>query len=264
MVRPRMCFALLYAGGSFHLSRNFDLQAVGDVEWLMENYEFDSIARSIDELLILNVGRDAFDWSGFIRNVQRIAKHCFMPVAVGGGIRTTEQARHLFDNGADKIVLNSAFFTDPRLVSELAGLYGSQSIVASLDFKRNADGAAKVFVGCGRENTGVDLATAVVRAAETGAGEIYLTSIERDGTGMGYDLPALELVYKSCDLPIIAAGGADTGDRLAEGIRSGFVSAVSTAHLFNFMCDGLRDARQELIASGIPLSQWNFQDINAC
>lgn len=264
MAKPRMCFALLYADGKFHLSRNFNLQAVGDYAWLMENYEFESIARSIDELLILNVGRGEPDWPGFLENVQKVVKHCFMPVAVGGGIRSTEQARLLFDNGADKVVLNSVFYSAPRLVADLASLYGSQSIVASLDFKRNSAGVAEVFIGGGLENTGVELSVAVESAARAGAGEIYLTSIERDGTGMGYDLPALEAAYKSCDLPIIAAGGADTSDRLAEGIRSGFASAVSTAHLFNFMCDGLRDAREELIAEGIPLSHWNFEDLRKC
>lgn len=264
MVKPRMCFALLYADGNFHLSRNFNLQEVGDFDWLMENYEFESIARSIDELLILNVGRGELDWPGFLENVQKVVKHCFMPVAVGGGIRNTEQARLLFENGADKVVLNSVFFSEPQLVTDLARLYGTQSIVASLDFRRNGAGGTEVFIGGGRENTGVLLAEAVSAAAHAGAGEIYLTSIDRDGTGMGYDLSALETAYRSCDLPIIAAGGADTSDRLAEGIRSGFASAVSTAHLFNFMCDGLRDAREELIAEGIPLSHWHFEGLKSC
>lgn len=264
MAKPRMCFALLYADGNFHLSRNFNLQEVGSFDWLMENYEFESIARSIDELLILNVGKGVLDWSVFLKSVQKVVKHCFMPVAVGGGIRSMEQARLLFENGADKIVLNYALFTDSQLVSDLACLYGSQSIIASLDFKRNDAGVAEIFIDAGRENTGVVLSDAVANAARIGAGEIYLTSIERDGTGMGYDLPALEAAFKSCDLPIIAAGGADTSDRLAEGIRSGFASAVSTAHLFNFMCDGLHDAREELIGEGIPLSHWNFEDLKSC
>lgn len=256
-----MCFALLYADGSFHLSRNFNLQAVGDFEWLMQNYEFDSITRSIDELVILNVGRGAIDWPDFICTVQKLVRQCFMPVAVGGRIRSAEQARQLFENGADKVVLNSAFFNDAPLVNELASLYGSQSIVASLDFRRDAASNARIFVDCGETDVGIDLATAAARAAELGAGELYLTSIDRDGTGMGYDLSALEMAHAACELPIIAAGGADTTERLAEGIRSGFASAVSTAHLFNFMCDGLQDARRQLIADGIPLSHWSFEGI---
>lgn len=259
-----MCFALLYADGKFCLSRNFNLQAVGDYLWLMENYEFESISRSIDELLILNVSKSPDCWEDFIQTVQKLVKRCFMPVAVGGGIRNIEQARLLFENGADKVILNSALFRDPQLVTSLARLYGAQSIVASLDFRRNGAGEAEIFIDGGREDTGVFLAEAVSVAARVGAGEIYLTSIDRDGTGMGYDLAALETAHKSCNLPIIAAGGADTTDRLAEGILSGLASAVSTAHLFNFMCDGLRGARLQLIADGIPLSRWNFEDLKTC
>lgn len=264
MAKPRICFALLFADGNFHLSRNFNLQKVGDLDWLIENYEFESIARSIDELLILNVCRGEPDWPGFLENARKVVKRCFMPVAVGGGIRNAEQVRLLFENGADKVVLNSAFFSDPQLVTSLASRYGAQSIVASLDFRRNGAGEAEIFIEGGRENTGILLAEAVSGAARMGAGELYLTSIDRDGTGMGYDLAALETAFKSCDLPIIAAGGADTSDRLAEGIRSGFASAVSTAHLFNFMCDGLREAREGLIADGIPLSHWSFEDLKSC
>lgn len=264
MAKPRMCFALLYADGNFHLSRNFNLQEVGDFDWLMENYEFESIVRSIDELMILNVGRGQVGWSGFLENVQKVVRHCFMPVAVGGGIRNSQQARLLFANGADKLVLNSAIFADPNLVKELARIYGSQSIVASLDFKRNSNGEAEIYIDGGRKNTGIELSKAVLNAANVGVGEIYLTSIDRDGTGMGYDIPALEQAHAACDLPIIAAGGADTSDQLAEGILSGFASAVSTAHLFNFMCDGLQDARRQLITDGIPLSKWNFEGIVAC
>lgn len=259
-----MCFALLYAEGSFHLSRNFNLQAVGNLDWLMENYEFESIARSIDELLILNVGRGVIDWADFIGTVRQLVRRCFMPVAVGGGIRHEEQARQLFENGADKVVLNSAFFSDPSLIQHLTNNYGAQSIVASLDFRRNDGDEARIFVKGGAEDTGIDLAKAVAEIARLGAGELYLTSIDRDGTGMGYDLAALELAHACCDLPIIAAGGADTVERLAEGLESGFVSGVSTAHLFNFMCDGLREARRQLITGGIPLSRWHFEDIKAC
>ena len=265
MARPRMCFTLLYADGNFHLSRNFNLQSVGNFKWLRENYEFESIARSIDELIILNVSRSPIDWNDFVKTIQSLVRHCFMPVAVGGGVRDQMQARLLFENGADKIVLNSAFFTAPEFIRELVQNYGAQSIVASLDFRRmDDDSSARIFIDSGRQEVGLSLADAVVKDAELGAGEKYLTPIDRDGPGMGYDLEAVELAYRSCDLPIIAAGGADTYDRLAEGIRSGFASAVSTSHLFNFMCDGLKDARQQLIAEGIDLSQWHFEDLKRC
>lgn len=261
MVKPRLCFTLLYADGNFHVSRNFDLQSVGNLDWLVENYEFDSIARAIDELIILNVSRGVVNWEDFIATIQSIARHCFMPLAVGGGIRTRGQADRLFASGADKVVLNSAFVNDSELVSGLVSRYGAQSIVASLDFKRLADGTTRIFIENGTKETGLDLPRALAKVMELGAGEIYLTSIARDGTGQGYDLDAIALAYKSCSLPLMVAGGADTYDRLAEGIKSGYVSAVSTSHLFNFICDGLKDARESLISEGIGLSEWNFEEL---
>lgn len=230
----------------------------------MENYEFKSITRSIDELIILNVARGEIDWPDFLTTVQKLVRQCFMPVAVGGGIRSSDQARQLFENGADKVILNSAFFKNPDLTETLAKSYGAQSIVASIDFRRDDTGNTRVFIDSGATDANTNLATAVSFVADRGAGEIYLTSIDRDGTGMGYDIPALEIAHASCHLPIIAAGGADTSHQLAAGILSGFASAVSTAHLFNFMCDGLQDARHQLITDGIPLSKWNFEGVATC
>ncbi len=261
MAKPRLCFTLLYKDGNFHLSRNFNLQSVGDFDWLIENYEFESIIRSIDELFILNVSNDDFNWSDYIDTFQSLIEHCFMPVAIGGGIRNDDQAKMLFDNGADKIILNSSFFIDPKLIERLVLKYGSQSIVASLDVKINDSKNYNVFIEGGNKNSGLDLAEGISRIVKLGAGEIYLTSIDRDGTGMGYDLDILEYASRACDLPIIASGGADTYDRLVEGIKSGYVSAVSTSHLFNFMFDGLKDARIKLINEGVNLTKWNFEDI---
>jgi imidazole glycerol-phosphate synthase subunit HisF len=261
MAKPRLCFTLLYADGNFHLSRNFNLQSVGDFDWLLENYEFESIIRSIDELFILNVSSGEFDWSDYIKTIQSLIEQCFMPVAIGGGVRNDEQAKMLFDNGADKIILNSSFFINPELIKRLVLSYGAQSIVASLDIKRNDSGNYIIIIEGGNKDSGLDLAAGISKVVELGAGEIYLTSIDRDGTGMGYDMDILEYASKACDLPIIASGGADTYDRLAEGIKSGYASAVSTSHLFNFMFDGLKDARQKLINEGINLTQWNFEDL---
>lgn len=261
MAKVRLCFTLLYADERFHLSRNFNLQEVGDFNWLIENYEFDSIARSIDELIILNVGKNQPDWCKFLENVRKVVRHCFMPVSVGGGIRNKDQAQLLFENGADKIVLNSAFIRDPQLVTSLARLYGTQSIVASIDFRRNSSGEAEVFIDGGRKSTNVLMADATSRAACAGAGEIYLTSIDRDGTGMGYDLESIQAAFKSCDLPIIASGGADTPEQLVAGILSGHASGVATAHLFNFMGDGLKEARNEILERNIALPKWNFNNL---
>lgn len=261
MLKPRLCFALLYAHEKFHLSRNFKLQEVGDYDWLIDNYELDSMVRSIDELFILNVSRAERNWPVFLTTLSRVAKNCFMPIAVGGGISSIEHAKILFDNGADKIVINSILFEKPDLVNEIVRLYGSQSIVASIDFMRNEHGITRVLIHGGSVETHANLEEAVEIVARLGVGEILLNSIDRDGVGNGFDLQALEVAYKKCALPIIAAGGADTSDRLAEGILSGFATSVCTSHLFNFMCDGLSDARKEIVEKGIKLSNWNFKEL---
>jgi cyclase len=256
MHKNRIIFTLLFGDGFYNLSRNFRLQRVGDLSWVRENYEFDSIARSIDELVILDVSRATRDHTAFSGQVEQLGKNCFMPIAAGGGIRTTEHAFQLFQAGADKLVLNTPFFTQPNLVEDLVSIFGSQSIIASIDYRHMENGSRRVFVGNGTEDTGMELADALRKAQFLGAGEIYLTSINNDGTGIGFDLEALRLASEICSVPIIASGGADNPVHLIEGIRAAGTSAVSTAHLFNFMSDGLCEARKQVAENGIPLSQW--------
>jgi cyclase len=260
MLKPRLIFTLLYDNGVFNLSRNFNLQIVGDQDWLTNNYEFESIARSIDELVILNVGKSSDNFDDFCKQVGEIARYCFMPIAAGGNIRTIEHASKLFNKGADKIVLNTPFFKQPNLIKEIAKRYGSQAIISSIDFKRMPDNMFPTYIENGATPTGLDLAAAIRNNEDLGAGELYLTSIDRDGTGFGYDLNALEIAHNSCQLPIIASGGADTYDKLVEGLHTGYVSAVSTSHLFNFICDGLKDARESMIEEGVQLSKWSFEN----
>ena len=131
MGKPRLCFTLLYSEGDFCLSRNFKVQKVGNLEWIKSNYEFESISRSIDELVILNIDRTG-PTDKFIDDIRKIIDGCFMPIAIGGGIRSQKDAKIFFDNGADKIVVNNALWKNPNLVNHLAELYGSQSIIGSL------------------------------------------------------------------------------------------------------------------------------------
>ncbi len=258
MLKPRLIFTLLYADRAFNLSRNFKLQNVGDNEWLTKNYEFESIARSIDELVILNVNRTDSDFDEFCNHVEAIGKYCFMPLAVGGNIRDISQVNKLFSKGADKVVLNTPFYNNQSLIKEIVKQYGSQAVVASIDFKKNNDGEHFTYIENGTKETGLTIEEAVNLVSNLGAGELYITSIVNDGTGFGYDLEALKKAYDDCNLPIIASGGADTYDKLIEGLNSGLVTAVSTSHLFNFICDGLKDARDTMIEEGVNLSKWDF------
>lgn len=262
MLKKRLIFTLLAHQGTFQLSRNFSLQAVGTLDWLKKYYEFTAIARSVDELVLLNVTRGDARMQVFCDRVTQLSASSFMPIAAGGGIRSTDDAYRLLDAGADKLVINSALFTAPALVDELARTFGSQCVVASLDY-RGAGAGAEVYIEQGRTAAGMDLATAIRHAESAGAGELYLTSIDRDGTGQGYDLDTLELASRLCRLPIIASGGVGDFEHLLRGLQLESVTGASTANIFNFMSDGLTRARAFIEAGGLQLAHWQFSDLPA-
>jgi cyclase len=257
MLKSRLIFTLLLEDGYYNLSRNFRLQRVGGLDWVQENYDFDSIARSIDELVVLDVARaGTSDIDALAVQVRRLGERCFMPIAAGGGIRQVAHAQALFQAGADKIVLNSPYFKQPELIHELIGIFGAQSIVASIDYRRDEAGLRRVYCHGGTEDTGLSLEQAVQRIQKIGAGELYLTSMNNDGTGDGYDLEGLSIAAAISSVPIIASGGAGNHSHFIEALRSGHVKAVSTSNLFNFMCDGLQEARATLLHEGLNLSNW--------
>ena len=187
MLKNRLIFALLYNNGKYMLSRNFTLQSVGDINWLKECYDYNSIAYSIDELIVLNVERGQKNTQEFCKHLRELSKQYFMPLAAGGGIRSIEDAYAIMDCGVDKLVLNTPIFKDPDFVQKLIKIYGSQCIIASIDYKKN-DNSTKVFVENGSVEIDMDIIQASKYAEELGVGEIYLTSIKDDGTGEGYDL----------------------------------------------------------------------------
>jgi len=261
MVRSRLIFTLLFADGVYNLSRNFRLQKVGDLDWVLKNYDFQSIARSIDELIVLDVNRLARrDVPGLCSALENLGRNCFMPIAAGGGVRCLADAKQLFKSGADKLVLNTAYFLDPDFVRELIRIYGAQSIVSSIDYRKEQDGTRRVYHANGSQASTFNIQEAVAYVRDVGAGEIYLTSIDNDGTGSGFDMEALSLVAPSCPIPIIASGGAGNHLHFNEALDSGLVTAVSTANLFNFMADGLADARSSMLSDGIDLSVWHFAE----
>ena len=244
------------------LSRNFSLQSVGDINWLKECYDYNSIAYSIDELLVLNVERGEKNISKFCESLKELSKQYFMPVAAGGGIRSIEDAIAIMGSGVDKLILNTAFFKDPELVKDLVSIYGSQCVIASLDYKNTEDGP-KVYIEDGSKVLEMDVMSAAKYMEEIGAGEIYLTSISDDGTGEGYDLETLKNVANNVSIPLIASGGCGRYDQFAEAYTQANVKAAATADLFNFMADALVETREHIIESGIPMAKWSidfFQD----
>ncbi|MFH1791313.1 MAG: HisA/HisF-related TIM barrel protein [Candidatus Omnitrophota bacterium] len=240
------------------LSRNFSLQAVGDLNWIKEYYNFNAISHSIDELMVLNVERGAKGVEGFAANMAELSRNCFMPVAAGGGIRRIEDAYRILDAGADKLVVNTPILKDPELVKQLVRTFGSQCVVGSVDYKETKEGRIEVFTRDGAESAGISVNDAVMLAKRLGCGEIYLTSMDRDGTGEGLDLEMIRRVSAMTNVPLIASGGVGKYGHFVEGIKLGNADAVSTANLFNFIEDGLIEARAAMCDSGLDMAVWDF------
>jgi len=255
MLRKRIIFTLIYSNGYFHQSRNFRLQRVGNLNWLEKNYKFAEIAFALDELIVINANRNGESFTAFAKTVSELVYDVFIPVCAGGGIRSVSDADLLFNNGADKIILNSSLYDDPSLVKQLVKKYGSQSVVASIDYKR----VGKSIVVC-KDNGSSPISMALDECIEyvhsLEVGELYLNSIDKDGTGFGYDLDIINEVSVNVKKPLIIAGGAGNEFHLIEGLEILNVNAVATANLFNFIGNGLSNARAEIIKRNINIAIW--------
>ena len=256
MLKKRLIFTLLYADGSFILSRNFRRQKVGGLDWLKRNYNFENVSRFIDELIILNIGNTKNDLSDFAEVVSEISGECFVPVAAGGGIKSLNDAKLLISKGADKVVLNTLLFENEQTVKEIATYFGKQCVVGSIDVKRNEFGTPEIYYNNGSLLSSIPYTKLLPHIATSLVGEIYLNSIDQDGTGQGYDIQLLDDLSSSLAVPIILAGGVGNAKHLLNGLHAETVSAVATAHLFNFVGSGLKEARQKLHAASINLASW--------
>ena len=259
MLRKRIIFSLIYSDGYFMQSRNFRLQKVGNLNWLEKNYKFQSIAFSLDELIVLNASKTEKNIIEFAETVSNLVNDVFIPIAAGGGIRTLEDAELLFNRGADKLVLNTALVESPELAKILVKQYGSQSIVASIDYKKVND-FYEVYIKDGTSKIEMSLIEYIKYLESLEVGEIYLNSIEKDGTGFGFDFDTISEVENNINLPLIIAGGAGNENHLIQGLQLNGVSAVATANLFNFIGDGLPNARNKIIEKGLNIANWNVDN----
>jgi len=257
MLKKRLIFTLLYNNGLFMLSRNFRLQNVGNLKWLKEHYDFSRISYSIDELVVLDVTRGEKNLEDFCTALKFLTDGCFVPIAAGGGVNRIETARMLLRSGADKVVVNSELYTNNGLVRDLASEFGQQCLVGSIDVKSSADGLYQAWSENGVKCEAGPAKYWIEKIINDPVGEVYLNSIDRDGTGQGFDLGLLGLLPKGVSKPIILAGGAGNASHLVEGLGDSRVDAVATANLFNFVGDGLKKARQTLVADGIVLPMWD-------
>ena len=254
-VRIRVIPCLDVADGRVVKGVNFvDLKDAGDPVEQARAYD----AAGADELCFLDISATHEGRGTLLDIVKRTAEVCFMPVTVGGGVASVEDARALLLAGADKVAINSAAVKRPEVVREIAEKFGSQCIVASVDARRvvGTTGEAgpkwEIFTHGGRKPTGIDALEHARLLAEMGAGELLVTSMDGDGTKAGYDLELIRAIADSVTIPVIASGGVGTLDHLVEGVTRGHASAVLAASIFHFGEHSIADAHSALRAAGLP------------
>ena len=210
-------------------------------------------AQGADELTFLDIGATHENRDTMYDVVSRTAAEVFIPLTVGGGVRSVEDIRKLLLAGADKASINSAAVSDPDLVRRAAEAFGSQCIVVAVDAKKVAEGRWEIFTHGGRRATGIDAVTYAVEAARLGAGEILLTSMDRDGTRVGYDLALTRAIADAVPIPVVASGGVGGVGDLVAGVVEGHASAVLAASIFHFGQASLADAKAALAAAGLAV-----------
>ncbi|MEI8340706.1 MAG: imidazole glycerol phosphate synthase subunit HisF [Verrucomicrobiota bacterium] len=238
-------------GVQFGKAEAGELRNVGDPVELAMRYD----AQGADEMVFFDITATAHGRTSMIEVIERTADQCFMPLTVGGGIRTTDDMHTMLKAGADKISINSSAISTPGLIREGAERFGSQCIVVAIDAKRVTPGRWEVFSHGGRRATGMDAAEWARRVTELGAGEIVLNSIDADGTKAGFDLEITRRVSESVGIPVVASGGAGSLEHLAEVLLKGKADAVLAASIFHFGQYTVDEVKDFLAMQGIPVRQ---------
>lgn len=205
-----------------------------------------------DELCFLDITASNENRSAIFDTVKKVASVCFIPLTVGGGIRTLEDFHQLLLSGADKVSVNSAAIKNPDLLSQAANKFGAQCVIIAIDAKKNIAGNYEIFTHGGRNGTGIDAIEWAKKAVELGAGEILLTSMDKDGTKSGYDLELIKKIASQVSVPVIASGGVGNLQHLADGLKAG-ASAALAASIFHFKEYSLHQAKEFLTAQNLPI-----------
>ncbi len=250
MLKARIIPCLDVEGGRVVKGVNFvDLVDAGDPVEQARIYD----KAGADELTFLDITASHEGRETIFDVVSRTAEQCFMPLTVGGGVRTTDDIRKLLLAGADKVSINTAAVHNPEFVREAAEKFGSQCIVVSVDAKSVGANKFEIFTHGGRNATGIDAIGWAQRMTTLGAGEILLTSMDRDGTKQGFNLPLTRAISDAVSVPVIASGGVGTLEHMVEGIRDGHASAVLAASIFHFGTFSIEETKAYMAAAGIPV-----------
>jgi cyclase len=250
LLKPRIIPCLDVRGGRVVKGINFvDLVDAGDPVEQARVYD----SQGADELCFLDITASHEEREPLLDVVSRTAEQCFMPLTVGGGVRAIEDIRTLLLAGADKISINTAAVHRPEFVAEAAHKFGSQCIVVAVDAKRSGGERYEIFTHGGRKETGIEAISWCQRMVELGAGEILLTSMDRDGTREGFDIELTRSVADAVSVPVIASGGVGTLEHLVEGIRAGHAMAVLAASIFHFGIFSIAEAKTHIEQAGIPI-----------
>ena len=250
MLAKRIIPCLDVTGGRVVKGVNFvELRDAGDPVEIAARYN----EQGADELTFLDITATSDGRDLILHMIEAVASQVFIPLTVGGGVRTVEDVRRLLNAGADKTSFNSAAVADPEVIRAASAKYGAQCIVVAIDAKRNERGGWDVYTHGGRRNTGLDAVFWARQMADYGAGEILLTSMDRDGTKSGFDLDLTKAVSDAIDIPVIASGGVGNLDHLADGIRLGGADAVLAASIFHYGEYTVGQAKQRMAERGIPV-----------
>jgi len=250
MLKTRIIPCLDVADGRVVKGVNFvDLVDAGDPVESARAYD----AAGADELAFLDINATQENRATMLDLVSRTAESCFLPLTVGGGVRSTADMRALLLAGADKVSMNSAAVADPELIARAADAFGSQCVVVAIDARATGPDRWEIFTHGGRRPTGIDAVDFARRAAALGAGELLLTSMDRDGTGAGFDIPLTRAVADAVPVPVIASGGVGTLDHFVEGVRDGHAAGVLAASVFHFGTFSIAQVKAHLAATGIAV-----------
>ena len=250
MLKARIIPCLDVKDGRVVKGVNFvNLRDAGDPVEIARAYD----AAGADELCFLDITASHENRNIILEVVRATAEQCFMPLTVGGGVRTTEDIRKLLLAGADKVSINTAAVSDRGFVREAAEKFGSQCIVIAIDAKQTAPGKWEIFTHGGRKGTGIDAVEYAQEVVSLGAGEILLTSMDRDGTGEGFDIALTRAIVNAVPVPVIASGGVGTLEHLVEGVREGGATAVLAASIFHFGTHTIPEAKRYMAERGVAV-----------